>query len=100
MCGIAGIVKLNGPITTEDVVAVQQHMLDTQVHRGPDGEGLVVLGQVSQELGEKSREQGAGSQELGVRSEKLGVRSPKFSSHLSLLTSCSSLSSPPGSQLP
>jgi asparagine synthase (glutamine-hydrolysing) len=49
MCGIAGIVELNGPMTTEDVVAVQ-HMLDTQVHRGPDGQGLVVLGSVDSAL--------------------------------------------------
>jgi len=74
MCGIAGIVKLHGPITTEDVVAVRV-MLDTQVHRGPDGEGLVVLGAVSQEL--------------GVRSEELVGRNTEY---CSFLTAHSSLS--------
>lgn len=48
MCGIAGIVKLNGPVTPEDIAAVQW-MMDAQAHRGPDDDGLyqdsrVVLG--------------------------------------------------------
>jgi asparagine synthase (glutamine-hydrolysing) len=41
MCGIAGIFKLYGSTTPEDVAAVQQ-MLDAQVHRGPDGGGIVI----------------------------------------------------------
>lgn len=48
MCGIAGIIKLNGPTAPEDVAAVQR-MMEAQVHRGPDGAGWyqdthVVLG--------------------------------------------------------
>ncbi len=48
MCGIAGLLKLNAPTTPEDVSAVRW-MMDAQIHRGPDGEGLfqdnhVVLG--------------------------------------------------------
>lgn len=48
MCGIAGIVKLNGPVTLEDIAAVQW-MMDAQAHRGPDDDELyqdsrVVLG--------------------------------------------------------
>jgi asparagine synthase (glutamine-hydrolysing) len=48
MCGIAGILKRNGPTTPEDVAAVQR-MMDAQVQRGPDDSGLyhdrqVVLG--------------------------------------------------------
>lgn len=39
MCGIAGIVKIDGRIGPEDVVAVQR-MTDAQVHRGPDDSGL------------------------------------------------------------
>ena len=48
MCGIAGILKLNGPTTPGDTTAVQR-MVDAQVHRGPDDSGIyrdrqVVLG--------------------------------------------------------
>lgn len=39
MCDIAGILKLDGTTTPEDVSAVKR-MTDAQVHRGPDGEGL------------------------------------------------------------
>lgn len=40
MCGITGIFKRrDGPITSEDIVAVQR-MMDAQAHRGPDGSGL------------------------------------------------------------
>ena len=53
MCGIAGICKLNGPMTRDDIAAVQR-MMDAQVHRGPDGEGMVVLGARSQESGVRS----------------------------------------------
>jgi asparagine synthase (glutamine-hydrolysing) len=41
MCGIAGIFRLTGSITAEDVCAVLQ-MMDAQVHRGPDDWGLLV----------------------------------------------------------
>jgi asparagine synthase (glutamine-hydrolysing) len=48
MCGIAGILTVERPATPADVVAVRR-MMDPQVHRGPDGEGIyhaphVVLG--------------------------------------------------------
>jgi asparagine synthase (glutamine-hydrolysing) len=46
MCGIAGILKLNAPATPEDVAAVQR-MIDAQIHRGPDGEGIIALGDSS-----------------------------------------------------
>ena len=39
MCGIAGIVALNGSTVDPRVL---QRMNDTQAHRGPDGEGFVV----------------------------------------------------------
>ena len=46
MCGLAGIVTLDGPAPSPDVV---QHMVGRLAHRGPDDEGLfsdehVVLG--------------------------------------------------------
>ena len=48
MCGIAGLLKFNAPVAHDDVAAGRR-MMDAQVHRGPDGEGLhrddrVVLG--------------------------------------------------------
>ena len=43
MCGIAGIYKINAPTTSEDAQAVRR-MIDAQIHRGPDGEGIVALG--------------------------------------------------------
>jgi len=39
MCGVAGIVKLTGSTTPEDVAAVHR-MMEAQIHRGPDGSGL------------------------------------------------------------
>ncbi len=41
MCGIAGLMKLAGPLTVEDISAVLR-MLDAQLHRGPDDWGLLV----------------------------------------------------------
>jgi len=46
MCGIAGIYKINAPTTSEDAQAVRR-MIDAQIHRGPDGEGIVALEQIS-----------------------------------------------------
>ncbi|NOT57775.1 MAG: asparagine synthase (glutamine-hydrolyzing) [Deltaproteobacteria bacterium] len=40
MCGIAGLFRPHVAATTEDVAAVQR-MLRAQIHRGPDGEGLL-----------------------------------------------------------
>lgn len=51
MCGIAGILKLNAPTTPEDLSAVQR-MIDAQIHRGPDGEGIISLGVRGEGLGE------------------------------------------------
>ena len=39
MCGIAGILKFNSPVTLDDIQAVKR-MMDAQVHRGPDDSGL------------------------------------------------------------
>jgi asparagine synthase (glutamine-hydrolysing) len=39
MCGVAGICKFKSAVTAEDVSAVQR-MMNAQIHRGPDGEGL------------------------------------------------------------
>ncbi len=41
MCGIAGILRLDGRPTAEDVAAVLA-MLDAQTHRGPDDWGLLL----------------------------------------------------------
>ena len=41
MCGIAGLMKLAGPLTVEDIGAVLR-MLEAQVHRGPDDWGLLL----------------------------------------------------------
>jgi asparagine synthase (glutamine-hydrolysing) len=41
MCGIAGVFKVAGSVTAEDVSAVLR-MLDAQVHRGPDDWGVLV----------------------------------------------------------
>jgi asparagine synthase (glutamine-hydrolysing) len=41
MCGIAGLMKLSGSVTVEDVGAVLR-MLDAQIHRGPDDWGLLI----------------------------------------------------------
>jgi asparagine synthase (glutamine-hydrolysing) len=49
MCGIAGILKHEQPITPDDLAATQR-MLTAQIHRGPDGEGIVAVGQVQAEL--------------------------------------------------
>jgi asparagine synthase (glutamine-hydrolysing) len=46
MCGIAGIVKLDGPAGSEEVAAVQR-MTDAQAPRGPDGKGIVSLSPAS-----------------------------------------------------
>jgi len=48
MCGIAGILKFGSPTAAEDLAAVRR-MMNAQIRRGPDGEGLfrderVVLG--------------------------------------------------------
>ena len=40
MCGIAGILKLSGPATSQDVLAVLR-MMDAEVHRGPDDWGIL-----------------------------------------------------------
>ncbi len=40
MCGIAGLLKLSGPVTSQDVTAVFR-MLDAEVHRGPDDWGIL-----------------------------------------------------------
>lgn len=40
MCGIAGLLKLSGPATSQDVAAVFR-MLDAEVHRGPDDWGIL-----------------------------------------------------------
>jgi asparagine synthase (glutamine-hydrolysing) len=49
MCGIAGIFKWYEPLTFEDLTAVQR-MLEAQVHRGPDSEGIFIAGAGSQEF--------------------------------------------------
>jgi len=41
MCGIAGVFRITGSVTAEDVCAVLR-MLDAQIHRGPDDWGLLV----------------------------------------------------------
>ncbi|MBI1725722.1 MAG: asparagine synthase (glutamine-hydrolyzing) [Candidatus Rokubacteria bacterium] len=41
MCGIAGIFRLTGSVSAEDIGAVLR-MMDAQVHRGPDDWGLLV----------------------------------------------------------
>jgi asparagine synthase (glutamine-hydrolysing) len=41
MCGIAGLMRLDGRVTAEDVGAVLR-MLDAQLHRGPDDWGLLL----------------------------------------------------------
>jgi len=38
MCGIAGVLKFDGVVTSADILAVGQ-MMDNQIHRGPDDEG-------------------------------------------------------------
>jgi len=43
MCGIAGIVKLNGPAAPEIIAAVRR-MMEAQIHRGPDDSGIVAFG--------------------------------------------------------
>src|SRR5438874_5472590 len=48
MCGIAGLLKIRGPVTPE-YSAVVERMTCAQSHRGPDGSGMyldtrVVLG--------------------------------------------------------
>jgi asparagine synthase (glutamine-hydrolysing) len=50
MCGIAGILKINGATTPEDN-AVVQRMIDAQAHRGPDAEGIMALGVRGEGLG-------------------------------------------------
>src|SRR5438105_7571750 len=41
MCGLAGLMRLDGRVTAEDVGAVLR-MLDAQDHRGPDDWGLLL----------------------------------------------------------
>lgn len=41
MCGIAGIFRVNGRVTVDDVSAVLK-MMDAQVHRGPNDWGLLL----------------------------------------------------------
>src|SRR5436309_1424834 len=41
MCGIAGLFKVNGRITADDVSAVLK-MVDAQVHRGPNDWGILL----------------------------------------------------------
>src|SRR6266446_3970821 len=41
MCGIAGLMRLDGRVAAEDVAAVLR-MLDAQLHRGPDDWGLLL----------------------------------------------------------
>src|ERR1700682_5733372 len=41
MCGIAGLMRLDGRVTAEDVGSVLR-MLDAQLHRGPDDWGLLL----------------------------------------------------------
>ena len=41
MCGIAGIFRVNGRVTVDDISAVLK-MMDAQVHRGPDDWGLLL----------------------------------------------------------
>ena len=53
MCGIAGVFKITGPVTAEDVTAVVR-MLDAQVHRGPDDWGLLVPSAASREPADRS----------------------------------------------
>ena len=49
MCGIAGILRYKQSVTPEDLAAVQQ-MMAAQIHRGPDGEGIVAVGKLQPEL--------------------------------------------------
>ncbi|MGZ4834258.1 MAG: asparagine synthase (glutamine-hydrolyzing) [Terriglobales bacterium] len=48
MCGIAGILKLSGPVTAQDVTAVLR-MLDAEVHRGPNDWGVLYPDSVGRE---------------------------------------------------
>lgn len=41
MCGIAGIARFDGQVTSRDVTGVLR-MMDAQVHRGPDDWGLLL----------------------------------------------------------
>lgn len=41
MCGIAGIFRVNGRVTSEDVAAVLK-MMNAEVHRGPDDWGILL----------------------------------------------------------
>src|SRR5437867_10899517 len=41
MCGIAGIFRVNGSVTSEDVAAVLR-MMDAEAHRGPDDWGILL----------------------------------------------------------
>lgn len=94
MCGIAGIVKFHDPTTTEEVAAVQR-MLTAQVHRGPDGEGMVVLGPVSDELRVNGKQLEVNSEQLTVSKQDhspLTAYCSPFTIHRSLLTPHSSLS--------
>jgi asparagine synthetase B (glutamine-hydrolysing) len=42
MCGIAGILKINGSTIPEDVSTVRR-MMDAQIHRGRMGRGCIDL---------------------------------------------------------
>ncbi|HET7183943.1 MAG TPA: hypothetical protein VFI82_04620, partial [Terriglobales bacterium] len=48
MCGIAGILKLSGPVTAQEVTAVLR-MLDAEVHRGPNDWGVLYPDSVGNE---------------------------------------------------
>jgi asparagine synthase (glutamine-hydrolysing) len=48
MCGIAGVFRIKGSVTAEDLSAVLR-MLDAQIHRGPDDWGLLVPSEVNAE---------------------------------------------------
>jgi len=48
MCGVAGIFRVDGRITTEDVAAVLR-MMDVQIHRGPDDWGILLPAEAHQD---------------------------------------------------
>jgi asparagine synthase (glutamine-hydrolysing) len=82
MCGIAGILKLSGPATSQDVAAVLR-MMDAELHRGPDDWGILfpdslagdsaVRALLDARSHDRSHERGYASPESGV-SAVLGSR--------------------------
>src|SRR5438093_6742676 len=48
MCGIAGIFRVNGSVTSEDVAAVLR-MMDAEAHRGPDDWGILLPDEARQD---------------------------------------------------